>query len=107
MPILVQVTAKQAQIPEEDATKARDPDSGNHDLEKVAPKACDPNSGNEILQSQFRLLSASRTRGSASPHRRPSICHSLNREENCLNREAPFSFVAGLRSFDHLSHFRF
>ena len=45
MPRLVQVTAEQAQIPEDDTTKARDPESGDRDPAEVAPKACDPDSG--------------------------------------------------------------
>lgn len=40
---LVQVTAEQAQILEEDATKAHELDD-NRDLEEVVPKARDPNS---------------------------------------------------------------
>ncbi|GMN65216.1 hypothetical protein TIFTF001_034296 [Ficus carica] len=44
------VTAEQVQIPEEGATKARDPDPSNHDLEDVAPKAHDPDSDDRDLE---------------------------------------------------------
>ena len=46
MPILVQVTAEQAQILEEDAIKACDPDSNDWDTENVVPKAHDLDFGN-------------------------------------------------------------
>ncbi|GMN53139.1 hypothetical protein TIFTF001_022271 [Ficus carica] len=56
MPKLVQVTAEQAQIPEEDTTKARDPDSGDRDPEEVASKARNPDSGDrdsEEIETKF------------------------------------------------------
>ena len=50
MPRLVQVTTEQAQILEEDTTKAHDPDSGDRNLEEITLKAHDPNSNDRDLE---------------------------------------------------------
>ena len=50
MPRLVQVMAKQAQIPEEDVTKAHDLDFKVHNLKEVTLKAYDPNSDNHDME---------------------------------------------------------
>lgn len=47
---LVQVKAEQAQIPEEDATKARDSNFGDRDPEEVASKAHNPDTRDRDLE---------------------------------------------------------
>ncbi|GMN44801.1 hypothetical protein TIFTF001_013993 [Ficus carica] len=109
MPKLVQVTDKQVQISEEDTTKARYSDSGDHDPKEVVPKACDPDSCHcdpEEIVTKSQNLNFIYYRRSKHEGARvlAAVRRSRNREENCWNRNAPFSFSAGLRSSDHLFH---
>ena len=62
---MVQVTAEQAQIPEEGATKARDPNPSDHDQEEVALKAHDPDSDDRDLEE---IMTKSRNPNSIQRH---------------------------------------